>query len=180
MRAPCSVAQLCPTLSDPLDCSLPGSSVHSNSPGKNTGVGCHASSRGSSQPRSPALQADSLPSEPPGKSHSLLIIHILCHSGTCVKTDETTSTGHNHPESTVDIMVVHSVGLHRCITACIHPYSVIQSIFHCCRRPLCFACSSFPPGNHWYFYCYHNFVSSRMLHSMSPFQVGFFHLVICI
>ena len=32
--------QLCPTLCHPLDYSLPGSSVHS--PGKNTGVGCHA------------------------------------------------------------------------------------------------------------------------------------------
>ena len=26
---------------DPMDCSLPGSSVHEDSPGKNTGVGCH-------------------------------------------------------------------------------------------------------------------------------------------
>ena len=26
----------------PMDCSPPGSSVHGNSPGKNTGVGCHA------------------------------------------------------------------------------------------------------------------------------------------
>ena len=26
----------------PLDCSLSGSSAHGNSPGKNTGVGCHA------------------------------------------------------------------------------------------------------------------------------------------
>ena len=103
-RVLCLVAQLCPTLCDPLDCSPPGSSVHSNSPGKNTGVGCHTSSRGSSQPGSPALQADSLPSEPPGKSHSLLIINILCHSGTFVKTDETASTGHNHPESMVDNM----------------------------------------------------------------------------
>ena len=25
----------------PVDCSLPGSSIHGNSPGKNTGVGCH-------------------------------------------------------------------------------------------------------------------------------------------
>ena len=38
----CLVAQLCPTLSDPLDCSPPGSSVHGDSPDKNTGVGCHA------------------------------------------------------------------------------------------------------------------------------------------
>ena len=31
-----------PTLCNPMDCSLPGSSVHGDSPGKNTGVGCHA------------------------------------------------------------------------------------------------------------------------------------------
>ena len=33
--------QSCPTLCDPMDCSLLGSSVHGDSPGKNTGVGCH-------------------------------------------------------------------------------------------------------------------------------------------
>ena len=38
----CLVAQSCPTLCDPLDCSPPGSSVHGESPGKTTGVGCHA------------------------------------------------------------------------------------------------------------------------------------------
>ena len=34
--------QLCPTLWDPMDCSLPGLLVHGDSPGKNIGVGCHA------------------------------------------------------------------------------------------------------------------------------------------
>ena len=34
--------QLCPTLCVPMDCSPPGSFVHGDSPGKNTGVGCHA------------------------------------------------------------------------------------------------------------------------------------------
>ena len=38
----CLVAQLCPTLCDPMCCSLPGSSVHGDSPGKNTRMGCHA------------------------------------------------------------------------------------------------------------------------------------------
>ena len=38
----CSTAQLCLTLCDPMDCSPPGSSVHEDSPGKSTGVGCHA------------------------------------------------------------------------------------------------------------------------------------------
>ena len=38
----CLVAQLCLTLCNLMNCSLPGSSVHGDSPGKNTGVGCHA------------------------------------------------------------------------------------------------------------------------------------------
>ena len=38
----CTWSLSCIWLCDPADCSLPGSSVHSHSPGKNTGVGCHA------------------------------------------------------------------------------------------------------------------------------------------
>ena len=38
----CLVTQSCPTLCDSLGCSPPGSSVHADSPGKDTGVGCHA------------------------------------------------------------------------------------------------------------------------------------------
>ena len=38
----CLVAQLRLTFCDPMDCSLPGFSVHEDSPGKNTGVSCHA------------------------------------------------------------------------------------------------------------------------------------------
>ena len=34
-------AQSCPTLCDPMDCGPPGSSCPWDSPGKNTGVGCH-------------------------------------------------------------------------------------------------------------------------------------------
>ena len=36
------VTQSCPTLCNPMDCSLPGSSVHEDSSGKNTEMGCHA------------------------------------------------------------------------------------------------------------------------------------------
>ena len=38
----CLIAQLCPTLCNPMDCSLSGSSVHRDSPGKNTRVRCHS------------------------------------------------------------------------------------------------------------------------------------------
>ena len=40
------VAQSCLTLCDPMDCSLPGSSVHGIFPGNSTGVGCHCLLRG--------------------------------------------------------------------------------------------------------------------------------------
>ena len=36
------VAQPCLTPCNPMDCNLPGSSAHGNSPGKNTGVGSHS------------------------------------------------------------------------------------------------------------------------------------------
>ena len=38
----CLVTQSCPTRCDTMVCSPPGSSVHGDSPGKNTGVGFHA------------------------------------------------------------------------------------------------------------------------------------------
>ena len=41
VKSESEVAQSCPTLSDPMDCSLPGFSIHGIFPGKSTGVGCH-------------------------------------------------------------------------------------------------------------------------------------------
>ena len=63
------VAQSCLTLCDPMDCSLPGSSVHGGSPGKNTGVGSHALHLANLgiELGSPSLQVDSLPADLPGK-----------------------------------------------------------------------------------------------------------------
>ena len=68
------VSQSCLTLCEPMDGSPPGSSVHGISQARIlTGVGCHSFFQGGlpnpgSEPGSPALQADSLLSEPPGKS----------------------------------------------------------------------------------------------------------------
>ena len=41
VKSESEVAQSCPILSDHMDCSPPGSSVHGIFPGKSTGVGCH-------------------------------------------------------------------------------------------------------------------------------------------
>ena len=56
------VTQSCPTLHDPMDYT-----VHGILQARILECVAIPFSRGSSQPRSPALQADSLPSEPPGK-----------------------------------------------------------------------------------------------------------------
>ena len=41
VKSESEVVRSCPTLSDPMDCSLPGSPIHGIFPGKSTGVGCH-------------------------------------------------------------------------------------------------------------------------------------------
>ena len=47
----CLLTQSCLTLCKSMDCSTPVSPVLGDSPGKNSGVGCMPSSRGSSRPR---------------------------------------------------------------------------------------------------------------------------------
>ena len=59
------IAQSCPTLCDPMGCSPPGSSVHGILQARIPSPGDLLSSR--MGPRSPALQANYLPSEPPRK-----------------------------------------------------------------------------------------------------------------
>ena len=65
------VAQSCPSLYDPVDCSLPGSSVHGDSPGKNTGVDCHALLQG-------IFPTQGLN---PGLPHCRRILYHLSHQG---------------------------------------------------------------------------------------------------
>ena len=61
----CLVAKLCLTVCSPMDCSLPGSSVHGILQARILQWAAFSFSRGSSQPRNrtrpPALQADTLP-----------------------------------------------------------------------------------------------------------------------
>ena len=66
------VTQSCLTLCNPMDCSLPGSSPW-NSPGKNTGVGCHSLLQGIFPG---GIQASKL-----GLLHCRQILHHLSHQG---------------------------------------------------------------------------------------------------
>ena len=61
------VAQSCLTLWHPVDCSPPGSSVHGILRARRLEWAAMPSPKGPSQPRSPTLQADSLPPDPPEK-----------------------------------------------------------------------------------------------------------------
>ena len=79
----CLVVQSHPTLCDPMDCRLPGSSVRGDCSGKNTEVGCHALLQGifSTQGLKPGLlplQADSFPAELLGKPKKIIINQQIC------------------------------------------------------------------------------------------------------
>ena len=71
----CLVAQSHPTLCDPMDCMLPGSSIHGDYPGKNTGVGCHAVLQGIF----PTQGLKDLPN--PGLLHCRWVLYHLSHQG---------------------------------------------------------------------------------------------------
>ena len=85
----CLVAHSCPTLCNPMDCSPPGSSVHGDSPGKNSGVGCYVPlqrifpNQGSNLRFLSLLhwQACSLLLAPPGKpisAHTISLKELHC------------------------------------------------------------------------------------------------------
>ena len=79
MRFVCAKSlQSGPTLCDPMDCSPPGSSVHGDSPGKNTGMCCHALLHGifPTQESNSGLQHCRwilLPNESPGKPKNAVV-----------------------------------------------------------------------------------------------------------
>ena len=78
----CLVAQLCPALCNPRDCSLPGSSVHGILQARILEWPCPPPGdlpKPDLKPRSPTLQEDSLLSEPPGKTHYSLVSEFFHH-----------------------------------------------------------------------------------------------------
>ena len=107
-----------------MDCSLTGSSVHGIF--QNTGVGCHSLHQGNlSDPgielRSPALEADSLLSEPPVE------FYLLCFTIKFPNTQiQRTPCSHNKPSMTI---YTHIRNIHICVLTC----AVISNSLHPCR-----------------------------------------------
>ena len=97
----------------------------------------------------------------------------------------------HHPQSTFTLGftlgAVPSMDVDKCITACVHHYSIVQNSFTAlkiiCAPPIH---PSFPPNfwqpqNHRSFYCLHSFAFSRMSYSWnhtvySLFRLAFFNL----
>ena len=110
----CLIVQSCPILCNPMDYSPPGSSVHGGSPGKNTGVGCHALLQGifPTQGLNPCLlcflhcQMDSLPLAPPGKPMLLTMGCVYCPSFISLHLDPTLFHKKNEKEELKDFMKV--------------------------------------------------------------------------
>ena len=73
----CFIAQSCPSLCNPMDCSPQGSSIHGilRASILEWVTICYSrrSSKPGIEPRSPALRADCRPSEPPGKPFAILL-----------------------------------------------------------------------------------------------------------
>ena len=137
--------QSCLTVCDPMDCSLPGSSVHGDSPGRNTEVSFHSLLQGifPTQGLNQSLlcllhgQVASLSLAPPGKylvvlsthgvnySHDFIIIPNLdarsTHLIPCFFEGETQDLGHLQP--THQITLIFSVS-YSCFKAFIGFFSI--------------------------------------------------------
>ena len=77
----------CLTLCNPMDCNSPTFSVHGDSPGKNTGVGCHTLLQGifltqGSKPHLLWRRSRSFTAESLGKPH--MHIHICTYIHICI------------------------------------------------------------------------------------------------
>ena len=136
-----------------MDSSLPGSSVNGDFPGENTGVGCHALLQGIFRTQ--------------GSNLSLLCLHWQVGSFPVAP-----------PGKPMD--------LNKCLMTCIHHCSITQNSYTA-RNILC-APPAHPSSQilaNQSFYCLCGFTFPechmiRIIQYVEPFQIGFFHLVLCI
>ena len=137
--------QLCPTPCNPIDCGLPVSSVHGDSPGKNTGVGCHALfqgiflTQGSTSHLSCLLhwQAGSLPLTLPVKPpvHSK---HSINSSPRVYPSFHPSIIPSIHPSNhpTIHPSIHHSIypfhpSFHESMHPCVHPSNIDEVLSVC-------------------------------------------------
>ena len=136
-----------------MDSSPPGSSVNGDFPGKNTGVGCHALLQGIFRTQ--------------GSNLSLLCLRWQMGSFPVAP-----------PGKPMD--------LDKCLMTCIHHCSITQNSFTALNilcAPPAHPSSQILANQSFYCLCGFTFPEChmiRIIQYVEPFQIGFFHLVLCI
>ena len=118
----------CPTLCDPMDCSPPGFSVHGILQVTVLEWVAMPSSRGSSWPKdqtqSTALQADFLPSKPPGKLKNTGVGSLSLHPSPADLPDPGIKTGSGRLFTSWDTHIYIYIHIH------IHIYTILYQLRH--------------------------------------------------
>ena len=124
---------------DPMDCSLPGSSVHGDSPGKNTWVGCHDLLQG-------IFPTQGLN---PGLSHCRWIVYHLSHQGN-------QSIHHtNLISALLQSLCLCCSSLSGCLSLISHSHSQVS----CQILPSQWAVLSHPSSSLWCTFCFFHHTS---------------------
>ena len=123
----CLGTQWCPSLCDPKDYRPPGSSVHGDSPGKNSGVGCHSllqvifSTQGSN----------------PGLPHCRQILYHLSHQASPRILEQVAypfSSGSSQPRNPMGLLhcrqILYQLSYHRSPCNLLCPYKVSMKGIH--------------------------------------------------
>ena len=158
----CVLAQLLqswPTLCDPVDCSPSGASVHGDSPGKYTRVGCHALLQGTFPIRRLSLQISCSSCGPPGKPPSpnscccfssplllpsCLLFQVCVH---CRKITNWVSTRKRINTRSHDLILIRIFSKYIYIHTYVHSCLVTQSCIISCNLVDCSLLGSSVHGN---------------------------------
>ena len=107
----CALPQPYPALCDSMDCSPPGTSVHGDFPGKNSGVGCHFLLQGSSQPRDwtwiSCISGRFFTAEPPYQIRKLRLTELNLPKVTEHRVTGNRNAFHQTPRSTLPLLQEH-------------------------------------------------------------------------
>ena len=115
----CLVSQACPILWDPMQCSPPVSSVHGNSPGKNSEQDTMPSFRGSSQPRDwtrVSYTADRSREAPPLNMEHFMNLCVIISSSVQFSRSVTSDSLRPHGLKHIRLPITNSWSLFKCMS----------------------------------------------------------------
>ena len=129
-------------------------------------------------------------SVPPPPTTGAPIINILNLSGTFITIVEHTLVHHHDQSSqfTLSFTLIHFLDFNKCLMRCIHQYYTMWSIFTALRILCVLPIYPSVTANLWQpptfllspWVCFSYRVIQLKLYSRQPFEMGFFHFVVCI